>query len=72
MIQCLANHYDIDVETPFQDLPEDFQQTVLYGSHEEQIEFIYLSERGNSPPQYEKNYPSSCPQRLASPVRVFG
>ncbi len=47
MIQCLANHYDIDVETPFQDLPEDFQQTVLYGSHEEQIEFIYLSERGN-------------------------
>ena len=47
MIQCLAAHYKVDVETPFQDLPESFRQVVLFGSDEEEIEFIYLSERGN-------------------------
>lgn len=46
MIQSLAQHYDFDVETPFQQLGEDVQKRVLYGSGDEQITFVYISEKG--------------------------
>jgi excinuclease ABC subunit A len=46
MIQCLANHYKFDIETPFEDLDESTRQILLYGSGEEQIQFEYLSGRG--------------------------
>jgi excinuclease ABC subunit A len=46
MIQSLANHFNFDVDTPFNRLKEKIQNIVLYGSGKEQIEFTYLSERG--------------------------
>ncbi len=46
MIQCLAAHYDFDVEAPFGELPEPVQHIVLNGSGEEEIEFEYLTGRG--------------------------
>jgi excinuclease ABC subunit A len=46
MIQCLANHYKFDIETPFEGLDESIRQILLYGSGEEQIMFEYLSGRG--------------------------
>jgi excinuclease ABC subunit A len=46
MIQSLANHFNFDVDTPFNQLKEKIQNIVLYGSGKEQIEFTYLSERG--------------------------
>ncbi len=46
MIQCLADHYDFDVEVPFGELDADIQQTLLYGSGEEEIDFEYLTGRG--------------------------
>lgn len=48
MIQCLAEHYGADVELPFESLTEEFRNVVLYGSGKEEIEFVYLSEKGNS------------------------
>ncbi len=48
MVQCLALHYQVDVETPYSELPESFRQVLLYGSGDEDIEFIYLSEQGKS------------------------
>jgi len=46
MIQSLASHYDFDIETPFNELSNDLQQVVLYGSGKEKIEFTYANARG--------------------------
>jgi excinuclease ABC subunit A len=46
MIQSLAAHYDFDLETPFNELPNKLQDIVLYGSGGEKIEFIYENSRG--------------------------
>jgi excinuclease ABC subunit A len=46
MIQCLAEHYDFDIETPFEELPERVQSIILFGSERERIEFRYFTGRG--------------------------
>jgi excinuclease ABC subunit A len=46
LIQSLATHYDFDIETPFQDLPEEVRQVVLHGSGRDKIQFEYHNERG--------------------------
>lgn len=46
MIQSLAQHYDFDVDTPFNQLSDKVKEIILYGSGKEEIEFTYLSERG--------------------------
>jgi excinuclease ABC subunit A len=46
MIQSLAKHYDFDIETPFDELPDELQQIVLFGSGKEKIEFYYANSRG--------------------------
>ncbi|VAW80637.1 Excinuclease ABC subunit A [hydrothermal vent metagenome] len=45
LISSLADHYSFDIETPFDELEEDTQQVILYGSGKEQIEFRYINER---------------------------
>ncbi|MEJ2346479.1 MAG: excinuclease ABC subunit UvrA [Gammaproteobacteria bacterium] len=46
MISSLADHYEFDIETPFQDLTEQQRRVILYGSGTEQIEFQYFNDRG--------------------------
>jgi len=46
MLQSLAAHYEFDLDSPFEDLPENVRHSVLYGSGHENIEFNYMSERG--------------------------
>lgn len=46
MIQSLSQHYDFDVDTPFNQLSDKVKEIILYGSGKEEIEFTYLSERG--------------------------
>jgi len=46
MIQSLAAHYKFDIETPFNELPDDLQQIVLFGSGKEKVEFNYANSRG--------------------------
>ncbi|QEY26098.1 excinuclease ABC subunit UvrA [Neisseria zalophi] len=48
MIQSLARHYQFDVNTPFEELPEKIRKIVLHGSGKEVIDFAYLSEKGTS------------------------
>jgi excinuclease ABC subunit A len=45
LITSLAEHYGFDIETPFEELPEDIRDTLLYGSKGEIITFRYLNER---------------------------
>ena len=48
MLQCLAAHYDFDLETPWEELPKHIQLIILYGSGKEVIDFRYPSSRGRS------------------------
>jgi excinuclease ABC subunit A len=46
MIKSLARHFKFDIETPYDELPENLRQIVLYGSGKEKIEFNYANTRG--------------------------
>jgi excinuclease ABC subunit A len=48
MLASLAQHYDFDVEAPFESLPERAREVVLNGSGEETIAFRYPGEKGRS------------------------
>ena len=48
MLESLAKHYQFDIDTAFEDLPETVQQVVLRGSGEEEIKFSYVMDSGNS------------------------
>jgi len=47
LLENLAKHYKIDLDLAFEDLPTDFQQVILFGSGETEIEFIYEAEGSN-------------------------
>ncbi len=46
MIMSLAEHFDFDIEMPFEELPERLQKIVLFGSGNEKVEFHYANSRG--------------------------
>src|SRR5690554_1599038 len=48
LLTSLATHYDFDIEAPFDSLPPDVQERVLYGSGDEEIAFLYLNEQGRT------------------------
>ncbi|TDJ20304.1 MAG: excinuclease ABC subunit UvrA [Gammaproteobacteria bacterium] len=54
LIQGLANHYEFDLDTPFEDLPESVRQVILYGSGKDQIRFTYLRDGRND---YQRQHP---------------
>ncbi|RHW77823.1 excinuclease ABC subunit UvrA [Colwellia sp. RSH04] len=47
MLQALAEHYDFEVDKPFNSLPKEAQKVVLYGSGKQEIEFKYMNDRGD-------------------------
>ncbi len=48
MMTSLAKHYDFDVETPFEELPQKIKDIILFGSGDEEIDFVYMSDRGKA------------------------
>ena len=54
MLESLAKHYKFDIETPVEELPEKVQNTILYGSGDELINFTYHGDRGNT---YKRKQP---------------
>jgi len=54
MLCSLANHYNFDMEMPFEQLDETSQRVILHGSGEESIEFSYVNDRGDS---YVRRHP---------------
>ena len=46
IIESLAAHYGFSVDTPFDELPDDVRQLILYGSGRTEINFRYLNEKG--------------------------
>ncbi|WP_372965581.1 excinuclease ABC subunit UvrA [Marinobacter sp.] len=54
MLSSVAEHYDIDLETPWEQLPEHFRETLLHGSGTDEISFRYVNSRGQI---MEKSHP---------------
>ncbi|MBI3140565.1 MAG: excinuclease ABC subunit UvrA [Rhodocyclales bacterium] len=48
LLASLAAHYRVDIETPWEELPETVRELVLYGSGKEKIPFRYLAESGRT------------------------
>jgi len=48
MLESLAKHYKFDLDDPFESLPANVQQVILYGSGEEEIKFSYVMDSGAS------------------------
>jgi excinuclease ABC subunit A len=48
MLIGLAAHYEFDIDMPFEKLPQDAQQIILYGSGKQKIAFKYPGERGRA------------------------
>jgi excinuclease ABC subunit A len=46
LVRSLAEHYDFDLETPFQRLPARIRKVILFGSGDEELEFAYFDGRG--------------------------
>lgn len=48
MITSLADHFEFDVNMPYQDLPKKIQKMLLYGSGRSKIHFTYEGKKGQS------------------------
>ncbi|MGE5240679.1 MAG: excinuclease ABC subunit UvrA [Bacteroidota bacterium] len=46
MLESLAQHYQFDLDQPFEELPEKIRRVILHGSGDELITFTYLGDRG--------------------------
>ena len=46
LLESVCQHYQVDVDTPFEQLPEAVRQVILHGSGEEKIRFRYVMESG--------------------------
>lgn len=46
-LQALADHYGVDLEQPWKDLPQKFRDVLLWGSNGEKIHFKFENEDGS-------------------------
>jgi len=54
MLASLGEQYGFDIDTPFEQLPKNVQDLVLYGSGRDKVRFLYVGERGN---KYQREHP---------------
>ena len=47
MLKSLADHFDFDIDTPFEKLKKKHQKIILQGSGKEEISFSYINDRGD-------------------------
>ena len=47
-LTSIADHYGVDLDLPWQALPEDFRQVLIHGSGEERVHFSYHNEGEDS------------------------
>jgi excinuclease ABC subunit A len=41
LLRSVAGHFNVDLQTPWKDLPDDFKKVLLHGSGEDEIEFSF-------------------------------
>ncbi|MFX1450658.1 MAG: excinuclease ABC subunit UvrA, partial [Promethearchaeota archaeon] len=52
MLECVAEHYNFSLDTPFQDIAEKYQKIILYGSKE----LINFKLEGNMTHEYRRRF----------------
>ncbi len=52
-LQSIADHYKVDLELPWQDLPQSFRDVLIYGSGDEKISISHHGERDERNWSYE-------------------
>ncbi|MEZ4550439.1 MAG: hypothetical protein R2874_08175 [Desulfobacterales bacterium] len=68
-LEALTDHYGVDIYTPFEELPESFQQVVLYGSGDEKIPFYIHSPPGGFYPALEGVIPNLERRYMDTPAQ---
>jgi excinuclease ABC subunit A len=48
MLKSLSNHYQFDLDTPFENLSQSVRDLILYGSGTTEINFINSTEKGTA------------------------
>jgi excinuclease ABC subunit A len=56
LMKSFSSHYDIPLDTPFEEYPEDVFEAMLYGS-KESIRIRYKNEKSRSLYEYDKPFP---------------
>lgn len=59
LLRAVARHYGIDMDTPYEQLPEPFRRILMHGSGEEEIEFGFW--RGGAYHKYYKPFEGVIP-----------
>lgn len=59
LLRAVAKHYGVDMNTPYEALPESFKEQLLRGSGEESVEFGFW--RGGSYHRYQKPFEGVIP-----------
>ncbi|HJN51773.1 MAG: excinuclease ABC subunit UvrA [Pseudomonadales bacterium] len=54
MLTSLAEHYTLNIDQPFNSLPDRFRQIIFFGSGTEQISFRYVNDRGD---EFARSHP---------------
>ena len=47
MLTSLAEHYDFDINAPFDELSKKHQKVILHGSGKQEVAFSYINDRGD-------------------------
>ena len=73
-LQAMADHYGVDLELPWKDLPQKFRDVILYGSGDEKIHFNWENQRRHlegrrQPPGARRGLPHQPPVP-PDPVRI--
>jgi excinuclease ABC subunit A len=58
-LEALTGHYNADIHTPYEDLPDTFKKVLLYGSGDERITFYF--ERNHRRFTYQKHFEGIIP-----------
>ena len=48
VINALAEKYGASLDTPYNDLPEEFKQVLLYGTGDEKLQYVYTNRNGDT------------------------
>ncbi|MFT6028405.1 MAG: excinuclease ABC subunit A [Oleiphilaceae bacterium] len=48
LLTSLAVHFNINIDKPYETLPEDFRKSILYGTGATEISFNYVNSRGDT------------------------
>ncbi len=48
LLSSVLNHYGVDIDTKFEDLPDDVRKIILQGSGKTEIAFNYVNSRGDT------------------------